>query len=98
MKVWSLYLDVHILNYEGNLEDCCVLASLGALMCFQMPIVDVYDKNIILFDKIVSTKLMGCSMKVSFSKYFGNFYSKKKTGSPFLYIFNEYFFNIQILA
>jgi len=37
-KVWILFIDIHILDYDGNLFDAASLASLAALMTSYVPI------------------------------------------------------------
>ena len=36
-KVWSLRVDIHVLDHGGNLVDACCLSALGALMAFKKP-------------------------------------------------------------
>lgn len=36
-KVWSAFVDIHIINHQGNLLDCSALASLVALLNTQIP-------------------------------------------------------------
>jgi exosome complex RNA-binding protein Rrp42 (RNase PH superfamily) len=36
-KVWSLRVDIHVLDHGGNLVDACCLSALGALMAFRKP-------------------------------------------------------------
>ena len=40
-QVWSLVVDVHVLDASGNLPDACCLSALGALMAFRKPEVTV---------------------------------------------------------
>ncbi|KAF8067289.1 RRP45A [Scenedesmus sp. PABB004] len=40
-KVWSLRVDVHVLDAGGNLVDACCLAALAALLGFRKPEVEV---------------------------------------------------------
>lgn len=40
-KVWSLRVDVHVLDHCGNLVDGCCLAALAALVAFKKPQVSV---------------------------------------------------------
>ena len=35
-KVWSLRLDIHVLDHGGNLHDACTLAGLAALLSFRL--------------------------------------------------------------
>jgi exosome complex component RRP42 len=37
-KVWIVFIDIHILDYDGNLFDAASLASLAALMTTKVPI------------------------------------------------------------
>ena len=37
-KVWIIFIDIHILDYDGNLFDAASLASLAALMTTNIPI------------------------------------------------------------
>ncbi len=37
-KVWMIFIDIHILDYDGNLFDAASLASLAALMTTKVPI------------------------------------------------------------
>lgn len=37
-KVWMVFIDIHILDYDGNLFDTASLASLAALMTAKVPI------------------------------------------------------------
>ncbi|MFH0711109.1 MAG: exosome complex protein Rrp42 [Candidatus Aenigmatarchaeota archaeon] len=36
-KVWSVYVDLHIINHQGNLLDACALAAIAALQNSQIP-------------------------------------------------------------
>lgn len=36
-KVWSVFVDIHIINHQGNLLDCSALASIVALLNTQIP-------------------------------------------------------------
>ena len=36
-KVWMVFIDIHILDYDGNLFDAASLASLAALMTTMVP-------------------------------------------------------------
>ncbi len=36
-KVWSIYVDVYVLNYDGNLFDACTMAAMAALTDTHMP-------------------------------------------------------------
>ncbi|MEM3445313.1 MAG: exosome complex protein Rrp42 [Thermoplasmata archaeon] len=36
-KVWIIFVDIHVLDYDGNLFDTAYLASLAALTCTRIP-------------------------------------------------------------
>lgn len=47
-KVWMLFLDLHVLDYDGNLLDAAVLGSVAALMNTKIPTAKVEDGKIVL--------------------------------------------------
>ncbi len=44
-KVWSIFVDIHIINDDGNLIDCACIASLAALLNAKVPKLE--DGNIV---------------------------------------------------
>ncbi len=36
-KAWNVYVDIYVLNYDGNLFDASCLAAMSALACTKMP-------------------------------------------------------------
>jgi exosome complex component RRP42 len=47
-KVWMIFVDIHVLDYDGNLMDAAVLGSVAALTSAKIPNVVVEDDEIIL--------------------------------------------------
>ncbi|GAB1859831.1 Exosome complex component RRP45 [Camponotus japonicus] len=47
-KVWSLRIDINIINHDGNLIDCASIAALAALMHFHRPDVTSTGEEIII--------------------------------------------------
>lgn len=47
-KVWMLFLDLHVLDYDGNLLDAAVLGSVAALINTKLPTAKVEDGKIII--------------------------------------------------
>ena len=47
-KVWMLFLDLHVLDYDGNLLDAAVLGSVAALMNTKMPTAKIEDDKVVL--------------------------------------------------
>lgn len=41
LQVWSIRVDIHVLDSGGNLIDACCLAALAALLGFRKPQVEV---------------------------------------------------------
>lgn len=52
-KVWMIFVDVHILNHDGNLIDAAGLAAIAALLNARFP---EYDKKTELVDNSKKTK------------------------------------------
>ncbi|MEW6010843.1 exosome complex protein Rrp42 [Methanobacterium alkalithermotolerans] len=47
-KVWMVFIDLHILDYDGNLMDAAVLGAVAALKNTMIPEVKVVDNEIII--------------------------------------------------
>ncbi|XP_073834437.1 exosome complex component Rrp45 [Musca autumnalis] len=47
-RVWILRVDLNVLNHEGNLIDCCSIATLCALMHFRRPEVSIVEDDVII--------------------------------------------------
>ncbi len=47
-KVWMIFLDLHVLDYDGNLIDAAVLGSVAALMNTKIPTTRVEGDEIII--------------------------------------------------
>lgn len=47
-KVWSLRVDVNVLNHEGNIVDCAAIAMLAALAHFKRPDVTIDGDEVIV--------------------------------------------------
>lgn len=43
-KIWIVFIDIHIIDYDGNLFDACSLAALAALLDTKVPIERMKDK------------------------------------------------------
>ncbi|NOZ77292.1 MAG: exosome complex protein Rrp42 [Euryarchaeota archaeon] len=46
--VWIAFLDLHILDYDGNLFDCGTLAAIAALLNTQMP---KYEDEMVIYEE-----------------------------------------------
>lgn len=47
-RVWILRVDLNVLNHEGNLIDCCSIATLCALMHFRRPEVSIVEDDVLI--------------------------------------------------
>ncbi|KAG2377625.1 hypothetical protein C9374_009141 [Naegleria lovaniensis] len=47
-KVWSLRVDIHILQDDGNVFDCCHLAAIASLLHFRRPEVTIEGDRVIV--------------------------------------------------
>ncbi|SCG85049.1 exosome complex protein Rrp42 [Methanobacterium congolense] len=47
-KVWMIFLDLHIIDYDGNLMDAAVLGSVAALLNTRIPQTRVEDGEVVL--------------------------------------------------
>ncbi|RUS22500.1 hypothetical protein BC937DRAFT_88713 [Endogone sp. FLAS-F59071] len=45
-KVWSIRIDIHFLDHEGNLVDCACIAAISALLHFRRPDVTVVGEDV----------------------------------------------------
>ncbi len=43
-KVWAVFIDIYVLNYDGNLFDAATIAAMAALMNAKMPVYKGEDK------------------------------------------------------
>ncbi len=44
-KVWSVFIDLYVLNYSGNLFDACTLAAMAALSSTKIPTIENGEAN-----------------------------------------------------
>ncbi|KAJ3298959.1 Exosome complex component RRP45 [Rhizoclosmatium sp. JEL0117] len=49
-KVWSIRIDIHVLDHEGNILDCACIAAIAALLHFRRPDITVEGDNVIIHD------------------------------------------------
>ncbi|MCQ2977174.1 MAG: exosome complex protein Rrp42 [archaeon] len=47
-KVWMLFIDIHVIDYDGNLFDAANLAVMAALMNTKLPIASYVDDEVVL--------------------------------------------------
>jgi exosome complex component RRP42 len=47
-KVWMIFLDLHIVDYDGNLMDAAVLGSLAALMNTKIPSTTIEGDEVVI--------------------------------------------------
>ncbi|MBI5681291.1 MAG: exosome complex protein Rrp42 [Methanobacterium sp.] len=47
-KVWMIFLDLHVLDYDGNLMDAAVLGSVAAILNAKIPTAKVEEDEIVI--------------------------------------------------
>ncbi len=62
-KVWIVWVDIYILNHDGNLLDASALAAMAALMTTRIPKVEV-GENEVKVDKKVKTSSLPLNHRV----------------------------------
>lgn len=65
-KVLALYLDLYVLDHDGNLFDACTLASMAALQCTRMPKIE--DGKIIRTESTGKLPLKTSCVSSTFAK------------------------------
>ncbi len=49
-KVWGVFVDLHILDYDGNLFDACSIAGVAAILSAKIPAIDPKSKEQVYAD------------------------------------------------
>ncbi len=62
-KVWIVWVDIYVLNHDGNLLDASALAAMAALMTTKIPRVEV-GENEVKVDKSVKTSSLPLNHRV----------------------------------
>ena len=65
-KVWSVFIDIYIMNYDGNLFDASTLASVAALTNTRMPKFE--DGNVIREGKLEKLKVNNIVTSCTYAK------------------------------
>lgn len=71
-KVWMIWVDIYVLDYNGNLMDAAALAALAALMNTKIPVVKVDGEEVVLTDETVPLKLGDYPIGVTVGKLGGS--------------------------
>lgn len=70
-KVWEVFIDVYVLNYDGNLFDAGMLAAAAALSSARMPKYDKEKDEVIREGNLGKFKLGGMATSTTFAKIAG---------------------------
>lgn len=65
-KVWSVYVDIDVINDDGNLIDACGLAAMQALLNAKMP--EIVDDKINIDKKTGPLPIKGVAVSTTFAK------------------------------
>jgi exosome complex component RRP42 len=55
-KVWNIWVDIYVLDHDGNLIDASSIGTLAALMTAKLPKVEVREGGEVIIDKNVRTE------------------------------------------
>jgi exosome complex component RRP42 len=68
-KVWMIFLDLHIIDYDGNLFDAAVLGSMAALMNTHIPETSCEgDEVVIDYEKMIPLPIRDKALMCTFAK------------------------------
>jgi exosome complex component RRP42 len=67
-KVWLLWIDLYILNHDGNLIDASAIAALSALATTKIPCIDVNGDQIKILDEKRELGIKSFPVTMTFSK------------------------------
>jgi len=71
-KVWMVFLDLHVVDYDGNLMDAAVLGSVAALMNTKLPTTKIEDDELILdYDNMIPLPINDTALMSTFAKIGG---------------------------
>ena len=71
-KVWMVFLDLHILDYDGNLMDAAVLGSMAALMNTKIPEARMEDDELVIDrEKMIPLPINEKALMCTFAKIGG---------------------------
>lgn len=66
--VYMIYIDIFVLNYDGNLIDCSGIAAISALKNMKLPVYTIKDGEAIKSDKTKTLKLMREPLPITIAK------------------------------
>jgi exosome complex component RRP42 len=68
-KVWMIFLDLHVVDYDGNLMDAAVLGSVAALMNTKLPEAKIIDDEVVLdYDNLMPLPINETALMSTFAK------------------------------
>ena len=67
-RVWVLYIDVYVLNHDGNMMDAAGLAAIAALLTAKIPKVKVKGEEIEILDEWVPLPVVDRPVPVTIAK------------------------------
>lgn len=53
-KVWSIRVDIRLLDHNGNITDCSCIAAVAALLNFKRPDVSVVGEKVTVVNKSIT--------------------------------------------
>ena len=71
-KVWNVWIDIYILNHDGNLIDASMLASIASLLTTKIPIVELGGDEVKLTDKSTPLPMLSKPISITLAKIGGS--------------------------
>src|SRR5688572_22358578 len=70
-NVWAVFVDLEILDYDGNLFDACGIAGLAAVLSAKLPAIDPKSKEVVYADgkdRPLPVRVDNATFSVTFAK------------------------------
>jgi exosome complex component RRP42 len=68
-KVWMIFLDMHIIDYDGNLMDAAALGCMAALMTTKIPTATCEDDEVLIdYENMQSLPINNKALNCTFAK------------------------------
>jgi exosome complex component RRP42 len=74
-RVWAVFVDLEVLDYDGNLFDACSIAGLAAVLSAKLPATDPKSKEVVYADgkdRPLPVRADNATFSVTFAKFGDN--------------------------
>ncbi len=67
-KVWIIFIDIHVLNHDGNLFDASNIGAVAALLCTKIPVAKMDGEEITVENKWVKLPVKNIPVTITLGK------------------------------